>query len=104
MDLENFSFEQYPYLDAYYANKFVLVLPNPASACRAGEVRVVDHVTHIERDDRTTQLFVGPGARRHPPGGLPGTCTDSNNYDGGLVTFIDVIEYWLDLTGNADPA
>ena len=36
----------------------------------------------------------------NPPGGLSGTCASSNDYDGGLVTFIDVKEFWLDITGN----
>ena len=102
LDLEDYSFEQYPYLDEYYDNKFVLVLPNPASACRAAEVRVVTHVTH-NTGGMTEKLNFSPGLAPDvdPPGGLSGTCADSNNYDGGLVTFIDVLEYWLDLTGNA---
>ena len=102
VDLEDFSFEQYPYPDAYYANKFVLVLPNPASACQAGEIRVVTHVTH-NTGGTAEKLNFSPGLAPgvNPPGGLSGTCADSNNYDGGSVTFIDVLEYWLDLTGNA---
>ena len=102
LDLEDYSFEQYPYLDAYYTNKFVLVLPNPASACRAAEVRIVTHVTH-NTGATTEKLNFSPGLAPgvDPPGGLSGSCPDPDNYDGGLVTFIDVLEYWLDLTGNA---
>jgi len=102
LDLEDYSFEQYPYLDAYYADKFVLVLPNPASGCLTAEVRVVTHVTH-NTGGTTEKLNFSPGLAPgvNPPGGLSGSCTDPDNYDGGLVTFIEVIEYWLDLTGNA---
>jgi prepilin-type N-terminal cleavage/methylation domain-containing protein len=102
LDLEDYSFEQYPYLDAYYVNKFVLVLPNPASACRAAEVRVITHVTH-DTGGTTEKLNFSPGLAPdvNPPGGLSGSCADESNYVGGLVTFIEVIEYWLDLTGNA---
>ena len=101
LDLEDYSFEQYSYLDAYYTNKFVLVLPNPASACRAAEVRIVTHVTH-DTGGTTEKLNFSPGLAPgvDPPGGLSGSCTDPDNYDGGLVTFVDVLEYWLDLTGN----
>jgi prepilin-type N-terminal cleavage/methylation domain-containing protein len=103
LDLEDFSFEQYPYLDAYYANKkFVLILPNPALACRAGEVRIVDEVPSHTSGTTEKLIFLSglaPGITL--PGGLSGTCLDANTYVGGLVTFIDVLEYWLDLTGNA---
>ena len=101
LDLEDYSFEQYSYLDAYYTNKFVLVLPNPASLCRAAEVRIVTHVTH-STGATTEKLNFSPGLAPgvDPPGGLSGSCTDPDNYDGGLVTFVDVLEYWLDLTGN----
>lgn len=101
LDLHDYSFEQYSYLDDYYANKFVLVLPNPASGCQAGEVRIVTHVTHSS-GGTTEKLNFSPGLAPgvNPPGGLSGSCSDPDNYDGGLVTFIDVLEYWLDLTGN----
>jgi hypothetical protein len=101
LDIEDFSFEQYPYPDAYYANKFVLVLPNPESGCRAGEVRVISHVTH--NTGGTTEKFnFSPGQAPgvNPPGGLSGTCGSPNDYDGGVVSFIDVEEYWLDVTGH----
>jgi prepilin-type N-terminal cleavage/methylation domain-containing protein len=101
LELEDYSFEQFPYLDAYYADKFVLVLPNPATACRAAEVRVVDHVTHTGGTTEELIFSSGLASGVNPPGGLSGTCADSNNYSGGLATFIDVLEYWLDLTGNA---
>lgn len=99
--VDDYSFELYPYPDEYYANKIVLILPNPASACRAGEVRSITHVTHSSGGSNEKLNFspgLAPGI--NPPGGLSGTCNDSDDYDGGLVTFIDVKEYWLDMTGN----
>jgi type II secretory pathway pseudopilin PulG len=101
LDVEDFSFEQYSYPDAFYANKFVIVLPNPESACRAGEVRAVTHVTHSTGGANERFNFspgLAPGI--DPPGGLSGTCPSSNDYDGGTISFIDVKEYWLDVTGN----
>jgi len=99
---DDYSFEQYPYLDSYFSNKFILILPNPASACLAAEVRTVTHVTHSE--PATNEKFnFSPGQAPgiNPPGGLSGMCAD-DDYAGGSVMFIDVIEYWLDLTGNAN--
>ncbi len=101
LSIEDFSFEQYSYPDEYYANKFVLVLPNPSSGCRAGEVRVVTHVTH--NTGGTNERFnFSPGQAPgiNPPGGLSGTCGSPNDYDGGSISFINVKEYWLDVTGN----
>ena len=101
LDIEDFSFEQYSYPDAYYVNKFVIVLPNPESGCRAGEVREVTHVTHNTGGSNERFNFspgLAPGI--DPPGGLSGTCSSSNDYDGGMISFIDVKEYWLDVTGN----
>jgi prepilin-type N-terminal cleavage/methylation domain-containing protein len=103
LDVEDFSLEQYPYPDAFYDNKFVLVLPNPDSGCRAGEVRIISQVRHSAGG--TSEGFnFSPGQAPgvNPPGGLSGTCPSSNDYDGGLVSLINVKEYWLDLTGNAD--
>jgi hypothetical protein len=99
--IEDFSFEQYSYPDAFYDNKFVIILPNPESGCRLGEVRVVTHVTH--NTGGTTEKFnfspgLAPGV--DPPGGLSGTCASPNDYDGGMISFINVKEYWLDVTGN----
>jgi len=101
LSIEDFSFEQYSYPDAYYDNKFVLILPNPQSGCRAGETRIVTHVTHSTGG--TNELFnfspgLAPGV--DPPGGLAGTCASPNDYDGGMISFINVKEYWLDVTGN----
>jgi len=101
LDIEDFSFEQYSYPDAFYANKYVLVLPNPDSLCRAAEVRVVTHVTH-NTGGSTEKFNFSPGLAPNvdPPGGLSGTCGDSNDYDGGTISFINIKEYWLDVTGN----
>jgi type II secretory pathway pseudopilin PulG len=101
LDIEDFSFEQYAYPDAFYANKFAIVLPDPASGCRAGEVRVVTHVTHNTGGANERFNFspgLAPGV--DPPGGLSGTCPSPNDYDGGMISFIDVKEYWLDVTGD----
>jgi hypothetical protein len=103
LSVDDYSFERYPYPDAYYDNKFVLILPNPSSLCRAGEVRQISHVTHSS-GGANEKLNFSPGQAEdwgiNPPGGLSGTCNDSDDYDGGLVTFINVSEYWLDVTGN----
>jgi prepilin-type N-terminal cleavage/methylation domain-containing protein len=101
LSVTDYSFEQYPYPDEYYANKIVLILPNPSSGCRAGEVRLITHVTHSSGGNTEKLNFspcLAPGI--DPPGGLSGTCGSSSDYDGGLVTFIDVKEFWLDVTGN----
>jgi prepilin-type N-terminal cleavage/methylation domain-containing protein len=99
--VEDYSYEQYPYPDAYYDNKVILILPNPSSACRVGEVRIVTNVTHSTGGTNERINFspgLAPGI--NPPGGLSGSCPNSNDYEGGLVTFIDVKEFWLDVTGN----
>jgi hypothetical protein len=101
--VEDGSLENYHYADSYYENKFVLILPNPSSPCRAGEIRQITHVTH-DAGGTNEKLNFSPGLGEewgiNPPGGLSGTCESSNDYDGGLVTFINVTEYWLDITGN----
>ncbi len=101
LDIEDFSFELYSYPDAYYANKVALVLPNPQSGCRAAEVRVITHVTHSS-GGLTEKFNFSPGLAPgiNPPGGLSGTCASPNDYDGGMITFINIKEYWLDVTGN----
>jgi hypothetical protein len=102
LSLDDYSFEGYPYPDAYYANKYALVLPNPASTCRFGQVRVITHVTHAT-GGTTEKLNFSPGLAPgvNPPGGLSGTCSTSADYAGGTVVFADVREYWLDLNGVA---
>jgi len=101
LSVEDSSFEQYPYLDEYYVNKVVLILPNPNSGCTSGEIREITHVTH-SAGGTNEKLNFSPGLAIdfNPPGGLSGTCPNSDAYDGGLVTFIEVKEYWLDITGN----
>jgi len=100
LSLEDYSFEQYHYLDEYYDNKYILILHNPDSGCRAGEVRVVTYVGHPPNGNNQ-RLNFSPGLAPdvNPPGGLSGSC-DSNDYDGGTVSFIEVKEYWLDVDGN----
>jgi len=101
ISLEDSSFEQYHYLDEYYDDKFIMILPNPDSGCRMGEIRVVSHVTH-DAGGTNERLNFSPGLAPdiNPPGGLSGSCPESDDYDGGTVTFIEVKEYWLDVDGN----
>jgi len=99
--LVDFSLERYPYPDEFYELKTVLVLPNPASGCRAGELRTVTHVTHSTGGTNEKLNFssgLAPGI--NPPGGLSGTCNDSSDYNGGLIIMANVVEYWLDVTGS----
>jgi prepilin-type N-terminal cleavage/methylation domain-containing protein len=101
LSVEDGSFEQYPYPDEYYEDKVVLILPNPSSGCLAGEIRNVTHVSHDASGTNEKFNFspgLAPGV--NPPGGLSGTCPNSDDYDGGTITFINVNEYWLDVTGN----
>jgi hypothetical protein len=104
LDIDDFSFEQYSYPDAFYAQKVAIVLPNPQSACRAAAIRVITHVTH-NTGGSTEKFNFSPGLAPgvDPPGGLSGTCPSSNDYDGGLIAFINVKEYWLDIKGNNPP-
>jgi hypothetical protein len=101
LDLDDYSFEQNPYSDAFYDNKVVVIIPSATSSCRVAEFREVTHVTHSSGPN-TEKLNFSPGQAPgiNPPGGLSGTCSDSNNYNGGTVTFVNVKEYWLDVTGN----
>ena len=101
IDVEDFSLEQYPYPDAFYDNKCVIVLPNPESMCRAGEVRIISEVRHSTGGTNEGFNFApGQAPGIDPPGGLSGTCPSPNDYDGGMVGFVDVKVYWLDVTGN----
>ena len=100
---DDYSFEQYPYLDDYYVNKLILILPNPASGCLAREIRSVSSMTHNAPGTNEKFVFaIGQAPGINPPGGLSGMCADESNYEGGSVMFIDAIEYWLDLTGDAN--
>ncbi|MFZ2055293.1 MAG: prepilin-type N-terminal cleavage/methylation domain-containing protein [Candidatus Aminicenantales bacterium] len=101
LGIDDYSFEQFPYPDEYYENKICLILPNPASGCRFGQVRQLTHVTH-STGGTNEKLNFSPGLAPgiNPPGGLSGYCGASSDYIGGLVTFIDVKEFWLDITGN----
>ncbi len=99
--VEDYGFEKYPYPDTFYANKTVLILPNPASPCRFGEVRSVTHVTHSTAGSNEKFNFShGLAPNIDPPMNLKGTCPSSNDYDGGTITLVDVKEYWLDVRGS----
>jgi len=101
LTVEDFSFEQYPYPDEYYENMAVLILPNPDSGCVSGEIREITHISH-NATGSNERLNFSPGlaVEFNPPGGLSGSCSSSNDYDGGTVAFINVKEFWLDVTGN----
>ena len=103
--IDDYSFEQYPYPDVFYDNKIVAIFPNPQSGCRAIEIRSISHVTH-NTSGGNEKLNFSPGQAPgvDPPGGLAGTCPDSDDYDGGMISFINVKEYWLDTTGTATGA
>jgi len=101
LTVEDWSFERNPYPDEFYEGLAVIILPNPDSGCRRGEIRKVTHVTH--NADGTNEKFnFSPGLAPYinPPGGLSGTCPNSDDYDGGMISFVNVKEYWLDVTGN----
>jgi type II secretory pathway pseudopilin PulG len=101
LTVADFTFENNPYPDEFYDNKIVIILPNPASGCRAAEIRAITHVTH-DTGGTNERFNFSPGLAPgiDPPGGLSGTCSSSNDYDGGSLAFVNVIEYWLDQTGN----
>jgi len=101
LSVDDFSFEQYHYPDAFYADKLALILPNRDSGCPSGQIRRITHVTHAEGGTNEKFNFspgLAPGV--NPPGGLSGFCPDSDDYDGGSICFVNVKEFWLDTTGN----
>ncbi len=99
--IEDYGFEKYPYLDSFYDNKTVLILPNTASPCRFGEIRQVTHVTHSSAGTNEKFNFSpGQAPNINPPMNLKGTCPSSNDYDGGTIMLVDVKVYWLDVRGN----
>ena len=79
LSIEDFSFEQYSYPDAFYDNKFVLVLPNPESGCRAARLAYLPGPTLGGRSGRGLQLSPGqaPGVTRRAgcPGLVPAPMT-----------------------------
>jgi prepilin-type N-terminal cleavage/methylation domain-containing protein len=101
LSVDDWSFEKNPYPDEFYEGMVVIILPNPDSGCRSGEIREITHVTH-DAGGTNEKFNFSPGLAPYidPPGGLAGTCPDSNDYDGGLLSFVNVKEYWLDVTGN----
>jgi hypothetical protein len=108
LTVANGSFEQYPYLLTDYIDRLILILPNPAAACRLGEVQKVSGWTHpsggvgeaLTLDTDTLPTINLPSSRRtNLSERLLGTCTDKSNYHGGTAMFVEVKEYWLDITG-----
>lgn len=102
VSVEDGSFEQYPYPPEFYVNRIVLILPNPASGCRTGEVRQLTHITWSTGG--TNEAFnMSPGLAPgiDPPGGLlSGSACQPDDFDAGLIMFVNVKEFWLDVTGN----
>lgn len=98
------SFEQYPYPPEFYTNRIVLILPNPASTCRTGEIRQLTHITWSSGG--TNEKFnMSPGLAPgiNPPGGLTaGLTCQANDFDDGLIMFVNVKEFWLDTSGQAE--
>ncbi|MDI6845015.1 MAG: PilW family protein [Candidatus Saccharicenans sp.] len=96
------SFETFPYPPEFYTSKIVLILPNPQSPCRQGEIRQLTHITWSTGG--TNEKFnMSPGLAKgiNPPGGLTATSNcDPNDFDDGLIMFVNVKEFWLDTTGN----
>lgn len=96
------SFETFPYPAEFYMNKIVLILPNPQSPCREGEVRQLTHITWNQGG--TNEKFnMSPGLAPgiDPPRGLMATSNcQSDDFDNGLIMFVNVKEFWLDTTGN----
>ncbi|MCX8160108.1 MAG: PilW family protein [Candidatus Saccharicenans sp.] len=96
------SFETFPYSEDFYRNKIVLILPNPQSPCRQGEIRQITHITWSQGG--TNEKFnMSPGLAPgiNPPRGLTATSNcQSNDFDNGLIMFANVKEFWLDTTGN----
>ena len=99
LTLDDESFEQYPYSDDFYVNKTVLILPNESSSCTAGEVRTITHVTHDASGSTEKFNFSSGLSDVNPPLNLKGTCSSSDDYDGGTILLVDVKVYWLDATG-----
>ena len=101
LDILDFSFENYPYPDDFYAFKTCIVLTNPASGCLTADFRIITHVTH-NPDGSNERLNFSPGLAPgvDPPGGLSDTDCDESSYNGGSVLFADLNEYWLDVTGH----
>jgi len=98
------SFEQYPYPPEFYTNRIVLILPNPASTCRTGEIRQLTHITWSSGG--TNEKFnMSPGLAPgiNPPGGLTaGLTCQADDFDDGLIMFVNVKEFWLDTSGQAE--
>ncbi|MFA4925412.1 MAG: PilW family protein [Candidatus Aminicenantales bacterium] len=98
------SFEQYPYPPEFYTHRIVLILPNPASTCRTGEIRQLTHITWSSGG--TNEKFnMSPGLAPgiDPPGGLTvGSPCQANDFDDGLIMFVNVKEFWLDTSGQAE--
>lgn len=93
------SFEQYPYPEEFYEDKIVLILPNPASPCRQGEIR---KIFNAEFEPNKINMPPGQAPGINPPRGLMANSPcQSNDFDGGLVMFANVKDYWLDTSGKA---
>jgi type II secretory pathway pseudopilin PulG len=105
-DLPDGALEEYPYPDDFYVNRYILILPNPTTPSRGGEVRKILNIpSHTggtnEFMNFVTGLAGGEGTGIKLPGSMsPLLANETDNYTGGSIMFVDVKEYWLDVTGN----
>lgn len=100
--IDDYSLEKYPYPDEFYVDVgIVLVLPNPERGCPHGDIRQITHTTHATGGVNEGFNFspgLAPGI--DPPGGLVSDECSADDFIGGTIAFVNVKEYWLDLTGN----
>ncbi len=104
LTVDDWSFESNSYLDEFYEGMVAIILPDPDSGCTYGEIREITHVTH-DAGGTNERFNFSPGLAPYvnPPGGLtanyPKACPSADDYDGGMISFVNVKEYWLDVTG-----
>jgi len=96
--LGDYVLGQFPYADSEYIGKICLLLPNPGSGCAGAAVRTITAVRRKQHDGEESFSF-NPSGGINPPGGLSDICPDAA-YDGGSVSFVNVRQFWLDVTGN----
>lgn len=100
VNLNDNSLEQLPYPDDYYIGQIVLIFPNSTSSCWGVAIREITDVKNHHGGTNEEFTFHPSKARDiNPKSGLRDVCSDAD-YTGGLVMFGNVMEYWLDVTGN----
>ncbi len=97
VEIEAGAFASYPYPEAFYERRVVIIFPNPQSPCRTAVTR---YIHNVEFSSSKMNFPPGQAPDLNPPRGLTaGTECDPNNYDGGYIMFPNVKEFWLDVTG-----